>query len=66
MFGRNRRNREENLYRETETTSDGKTRENAPVLMTWAEQTDGSYGMVLSGEGAVTTFYRSGTFEQKN
>ena len=54
------------LYREVETKSDGKTSESAALLMTWAEQKDGSYGMVLSGEGVVTTFYRSGTFEQKN
>ena len=54
------------LYREVETTSDGKTSESAALLMTWAEQEDGSYGMVLSGEGVVTTFYGSGTFEQKN
>ena len=54
------------LYREVETTSDGKTSENAALLMTWEKQEDGSYGMVLSGEGVVTTFYGSGTFEQKN
>ena len=54
------------FYRETEATSDGKTSVSAALLMTWEKQEDGSYGMVLSGEGVVTTFYGSGTFEQKN
>ena len=54
------------LYREEETTSDGKTRENASVLMTWEEQKDGSCAMVEAGSGIITTFYGSGAFEQKN